>query len=111
MHLGQGPGLSSYVEGEVGGNEGVTITVGQMPAHGHTPQCTSNAADSASPGGGVWATDAAGITGEYSTGAPNGPMNPAAIGNTGGNQAHENRQPFLVINYIIALQGIFPARN
>jgi microcystin-dependent protein len=111
MHMGSGPGLSSYTEGQVGGNESVAITVNQMPAHGHTPQCTNNTADSSSPGGGVWATDGAGVTGEYSTGAPNAPMNPAAIGPTGSNQAHENRQPFLVINYIIALQGIFPARN
>jgi microcystin-dependent protein len=108
---GQGPGLSNYSLGEVTGVETVTLLVSQMPAHGHTPQCTNNAADSSSPGGGVWAADGAGITGEYSNGAPSTTMSPAAIAATGGSQPHPNIQPLLTLNYCIALEGIFPSRN
>jgi len=106
--LGQGPGLQSYVIGETGGEEQVTLTVGQMPAHTHRAMGSSASADSTAVGGNVWGTTAVFL---YSSGSPSVSMNPLAIGGVGGSLPHENRPPFLVMNFIIALQGIFPSRS
>ncbi len=110
---GQGPGLSNYVLGQSGGAASVTLLSTQMPSHTHFPQGTSAAGNSQSPGGNVWAASVGGRTPPplYSTAAPNTLMNAAAISSTGGGQPHENRQPYLGLNFVIALQGIFPARN
>jgi microcystin-dependent protein len=119
LHPGQGPGLSSYVLGEVGGVESVTLVSTQMPAHNHTATVTINAAASplsASddpnnqvPAGGsgqsVYASVPDGAT------KMNAAMTTTVVGTAGGSQPHENRQPFLCVNYIIALEGIFPSRN
>src|SRR5437763_6086070 len=108
---GQGPGLSDYDLGEQTGTEAVTLLVAEIPSHNHQANCTNNTADEASPGGHIWATDASGVTGEYSTGSPSTTMGAAAIAPTGGNQPHTNIQPVLCVNFIIALEGIFPSRN
>jgi microcystin-dependent protein len=106
---GQGPGLSNYVNGQVGGEESVTLTLVQMPQHSHTPNASSAPGTSLTPAGNYWASQTA--TALYSN-AP-APANMAAglIGNAGGNQPHDNMQPYLVMNYIIALEGIYPSRN
>lgn len=93
--------------GEVGGTESVTLSPNQLPPHTHIPRASSQAADQKSPAGNYWADST-----QNAYGAGSGvPMAVTAIANTGGSQAHENMAPFLVVNYIIALQGVFPSRT
>lgn len=109
--MGQGPGLQNYNLGQVGGEESVTLTISQLPSHTHLPQASSAPGSAAGPGGNFWASQNQVFL--YSN-APNGAvaaMAPAAIGSTGGGQPHNNMPPYLVLNYIIALQGIFPSQN
>ena len=110
VHMGQGPGLSDYVLGETAGSQTVTLLSSEMPAHNHPVSCSSQQADQPSPGGFVWAVEPTGLVNPYTSGAPNVPMANLA-GNAGGNQPHNNLMPYLVVTFIIALQGIFPARN
>lgn len=95
MHAGSGPGLSTYAQGQKGGVEGVTLTTAQMPAHNHTYVMLTN---------GMGNTD--GIPQRAGGGEQN-----IATSDTGGGQSHENRQPYLVIRYCVALTGTFPSRN
>lgn len=112
MHVGggPGPGLSPYAIGEMGGVEGVTLLATQMPSHNHGLNANSANGTSDSPVNGIMGRNASGVP-QYSGGAPNATMAAAAIAATGGNQPHENRPPFLGLNYIIAMQGIFPSRS
>jgi len=104
IHQGQ-LGTSTYALGQIGGAESVTLTVGQYPAHSHNLMVSSNQSGSSSPGN---ATMGAGPT-AYVSRAPATAMNPAMIGPSGGGtQPHENRQPFQVLNWVIALIGVFP---
>lgn len=111
MHPGMGPGLSPRSLGQRGGQESVTLTEMQMPAHTHTANASSADADQVSPTGNVWAAEPAGSTALYHNAAPNTSMNPQAIGVAGGNHSHDNMSPFLCVNFIIALEGIYPSRN
>jgi len=106
VHQGTGP-ASTYVIGEAGGVETVTLLSAQIPAHNHAAAC-SDTATSAVPGNNVWA---AGAADAYSNGAPGQAMNAAATGLTGGSQPHDNMPPFLAVNFVIALFGIFPSQN
>ena len=120
IHFGQGPGLTDREQGGAGGEESVTLTTAQLPAHTHAANCRSTSADAQDPSGKVWATvfehtphphtHIPGVD-AYQAGAPNAQMSPSAIGNTGGSQSHDNMPPFLVLNFCIALEGIFPARS
>ena len=102
-HMGAG-----FTLGEIGGETAHTLNTSEMPAHNHVPLGNkTNPPTSASAAGHLW-----GFVGdEYATTGQNGAMNPAGITNTGGSQAHENMSPYLVLNFIIALQGIFPTPN
>jgi microcystin-dependent protein len=106
-----GPGLSNYALGQKGGVETVTLTVNQLPSHNHAAAAASPAGNSNDAISNIWADDAGVSSATYSSAAASGTMRGDAIGNAGGGQAHENRQPFLAVNFIIALQGIFPSRN
>ena len=106
--MGQGPGLSGYVEGQAGGVENVTLLTSQIPVHNHSLSASSGAATNASPNNGYPAVLDAG-NGYAAT--PNTTMNAGAIGTAGGNQSHTNVQPYLALNFIICLFGIFPSRN
>lgn len=108
VHQGTLAGGSSYVLGQMAGTEQVSLIQGQMPIHTHPAQ--GNAADGsqASPTNHFWGFAA---DNRYSTTAPAAPMNPAAVVLAGGSQPHENMLPFQCINFIIALEGIFPSRN
>lgn len=108
VHQGTLAGGSSYVLGQASGTETVTLTQNQMPIHTHTAQGNANDGGQASPANGFWGLSSSNV---YSTTAPAAPMNAAAIGLSGGNQPHENMLPFLCINFLIALEGIFPPRN
>ena len=104
MHIGGGLSL-----GQVGGEENHTLSISEMAAHTHQVSGTSATVTQPSPGGNLWASG--GLGKSYTAAAANATMNAASIGNTGGSQAHENRNPYLVLNICIALQGIFPSRN
>ncbi|HEU5149661.1 MAG TPA: tail fiber protein [Iamia sp.] len=108
MKFGQGPGLQNYVQGEEAGSETVTLINSEMPMHNHLVNATSNDGSAKSPNGTFLAGTASPIYGAAANGTI---MNPQMIGLAGGNQPHENRQPFLVVNFIVALEGIFPSRN
>ncbi len=107
MHWGSGPGLSNRSLGEVSGTESVTLLQTQMPAHTHIPFASSSAPSVGVPTGNSWAT---GGTAAYAATA-NTTMASGALNTAGSSQAHENRAPILVMNYCIALFGIFPSRN
>lgn len=103
MHQGNG-----HVLGEMGGVESVTLTTNQIPSHTHVP-AASNAGSATSPAGNVWANSAA-LQFAPAT-SPLVPMNPGVIGTSGGSQPHDNMLPYLTINFIIALYGIFPTQS
>lgn len=116
IHQGQGPGLSLYSMGQVGGVETVQLTASQMPQHTHFMNVdgAGASATSATPAGHVLANTAArGIPGtnNYAAAGDGSTMLATAISTAGGSLPHTNLQPFLVVNFIIALQGIFPSRN
>jgi microcystin-dependent protein len=105
MHMGQGGGLSNRIIGEMGGVEQVTLTTTQIPSHTHPPDANTTGTTPA-PASAVWG----GWSGtEYSkNNQPNAQM--AAMAQpTGGSQPHDNMLPFLVINFIISLFGIYPS--
>jgi microcystin-dependent protein len=109
VHNGQGAGLSAYVLGQAGGFEGVTLNANQIASHSHVPQCTPEPGNSTGPGGAVWASTSGDNL--YAASTPGASMAAQAIGSAGGSQPHENRQPYLGLNYIIALEGLFPSRS
>ena len=107
LHQGQGPGLSSYILGQSGGVESVTLTQNQIPIHSHTP-LASNTGASDNPAYNFWASTTTGKP--YSAAPPAVQMNTGTLAPTGGSQPHDNMIPFLCINYIISLFGIFPTQ-
>ena len=109
---GQGPGLSNYKLGAKGGVEEVVLTEGQLPSHkhgavAHAANPVGRGGESDSPNNHYWA-----VEGKYATNK-NTEMATDAVEtlSTGGGLAHENRQPYLAVNYIIALQGTYPSRS
>jgi microcystin-dependent protein len=100
----------SYIIGQQGGEERHTLTQAEMPAHIHALNATTVAANNIVPVGNMVATAAA-TDPLYSTFTNTTPAGPSSISPTGQSQSHENRQPYLVLNYCIALQGIFPSQN
>lgn len=93
--------------GSFGGEDEHTLTVNEMPGHTHLAQASSSAATVRAATGSVWSATA---QPGYGTGSPVG-MASQAIAQAGGGQPHENRPPFQVVNYIIALEGIFPSQG
>ena len=109
LHQGTNPSnQNSYILGQHGGVENVTLTTNQIPAHSHVPQASSLGATNRDPAGNVWA---AWNSSQYSDQPPNVGMNEGAIGLTGGSQPHSNLVPFVAVNFIISLFGIFPSQN
>lgn len=111
IHWGNGAGLSPYVQGQMAGSENVTLLYSQMPVHSHLVNASSNGGNQASPANNIPAVESTGTSLDYSNGAANVTMNPATVGNAGGNQPFPVIQPYLTVTFIIALQGIFPSRN
>lgn len=100
----QGSGFSI---GQAAGSEMVTLTVGQLPSHTHVPAGSSSPGSTDSPAGAAaWATAATPL---YSASTPNAQLNAGAIAPTGQGQAHNNMMPFLGMNFIISLFGIYPS--
>lgn len=104
---GQGPGLSNYTLGQSGGAESVTLLVNNMPSHSHAYNAAETGDGQASPTGNALGKTAANI---YTTNPPNSAMNSGTIAPTGGSQPFGITQPYLAVNWIIALEGIFPSR-
>jgi microcystin-dependent protein len=102
MHVGSGHGL-----GERSGEQAHTLSVSEMPTHTHVAQATSDAATVDAPAGNLLASAA----NQYAAPPVNTPLVPTTLANVGGSQAHLNMQPFLTLNFSIALQGIFPSQN
>jgi microcystin-dependent protein len=110
MHPGQGPGLSLHDLGEEGGTETVTLLSSEIPAHTHGLKAVSDPADINLPTANALARS----SGAAIYNASNSPvvsMNPGVIGVVGGDQSHNNMQPYLTLNFCIALQGVYPPRN
>jgi microcystin-dependent protein len=103
---GQGPGLSFYNLGQQGGTEFTTLLQTNMPMHAHTVGATMVAAGDNKPAGNYLA-----VGGSYVNTAPNTTMGPLMIQSTGGGQPFGILDPYLALNYCIALVGIFPSRN
>lgn len=120
LHTGRnqpGPGLSVYDLGQTGGSENVTLLQSEMPLHTHGLSVSSANGTTLTPTNnqlarafsGNFQSNSQGLM--YSTGAPDVQMPPQSIGVAGGNLPHNNMMPSLVLNYCIALRGVFPARN
>lgn len=112
LGAGQGPGLSSYSLGEVGGAATVTLTQSTMPAHSHAPGGSTDAGTADSPEGAVWAEPRTGRSKDrvYAAGGAPTPMATNLLAPSGGSAPHNNLSPFVVTNFIIALTGVFPPR-
>lgn len=111
VHPGNGPGLSDYHLGQKGGVEQVSLNVNQMPAHSHTLNANEQAGDSNDPAG-ASISDSRGYDKDYTkSGEVNVAMSANSISSTGGSQPHTNIQPFVTVNYIIALYGTYPSRS
>lgn len=111
IHNGQGPGLSTYVLGQTGGTESTTLTIQQMPSHNHQVQASNQAGTFGGPSErylGSSTTDGNKI---YFEGAPNKTMAPNMLTNAGGSQPFSLLNPYLTLNWCIALEGIFPPRD
>lgn len=111
MQQGQGPGLSQRVLGETGGEQRVTLLQTEMPAHTHSVQCVSAGGGTNSPQNAIWAGGGRGAPPMYTPAGNSASMSPFAVSQAGGNLPHNNMPPFLGLTFIIALQGVFPARS
>lgn len=111
INHGQGPGLSNYVLGQMGGTERVTLNEAQMPSHTHVMQATSSPPDTNNPQNAAFGTFPAGQSiYDDGGGALDHSLRGDMISRTGSSQAVENMQPYLVTRFCVALQGIYPSR-
>jgi microcystin-dependent protein len=106
LHFGNG-----FTLAETGGVEQITLTVSQIPAHSHPLLVSGAPASTTSAGGEVAAVASSAVITPYGTDAPTGPLHPSSIGATGGSQPHNNFQPYLCVDFIISLFGIFPSQT
>jgi microcystin-dependent protein len=116
IHQGNGSGLSPYVIGQKGGAENVTLLVNQMPTHNHLVNVNNQPGSNPDPTNGILAEGNNGarppvLAHNYTAAAATGTLAPTAIAASGGNLPHTNIQPYLTVNFIIALVGIFPSRS
>lgn len=109
IHFGQGPGLSQYVLGQAAGSEAVTLLQNNLPAHSHVLTGNSGVGSTYDPTNNYISQYGEGV--KSFSGSVNTTMNQGSITNTGGNQPHNNLQPYLTLNYCIALQGVFPSQS
>lgn len=101
MHFGGG-----FVQGQRGGEENHTLISSEMPAHNHFVPASNRPGNQASPAGNLFAAHRGGYGNNSDTS-----LSPASVSNAGGSQPHSNMPPYLVLNFVIALVGIFPSRN
>ncbi len=110
VHAGQGPGLSNRRLGSKGGEENVTLTVNQLPSHTHTMKASQDPATETNPASNVTASDLA-VQAYFSNPPTTAGLSSDAVTAVGGSRSHTNLQPFLCVNFIVALVGIFPSRH
>ena len=108
--FGQSPGGQFYSQGDVGGEQTVPLLPPETPSHTHAPMAAARRATQTIPGGNAFAESTSGNIYSTST-SPLTQMNPADISLYGGGQPHNNLMPYLGLNWVIALQGVFPARS
>lgn len=117
LHMGGG-----FVTGQAGGEAAHTLNISELPTHFHplvADAATAATSNSNTPAAGNSLGQSIGAPSQganfaasiYSTSAPNNTMAPQSVTNVGGSQPHENRQPYLALNMVVALQGVFPSRN
>jgi microcystin-dependent protein len=119
MHWGNGPGGFNTVIGEVQGSTTVTLTTAQTPQHNHTitvqefPSGGDHTARTPKPNPNAWLSNSAPYGLWFDTGSPNlnAQFSQAALSPVGGSSPHENRQPYLAVNFCICLSGIYPSQN
>lgn len=110
IHAGSGPGLSDRRLGSKGGQENVTLTTNQLPSHSHTPKASGALATSPNPQTNVTGTSTT-LNAFIANDPPTAALNSSTITAVGGSRSHTNLQPFICINFIIALFGIYPSRH
>ena len=108
LHMGIAPSGTTYQIGEAAGVESVTLTAQQIPIHSHALLASGGPASAVVPTGRVLATAPAATITPYGTDEPFGQLSPQAISPIGGSQPHTNLQPYLCVNFIISLFGVFP---
>ncbi len=111
IHMGQGPGLTNRPIGEADGEETHTLIVPEIPAHNHMVISSNLPANQQSPVGHILGAEPTGATAFYSDRPADSTMSPQMLSVTGGSLPHNNMQPFLTLNFCIALEGIYPARS
>jgi len=113
MHPGQGPGLSLHDLGETGGSDTVTLLESEIPSHSHTMQAFSGLGNRLTPGNNSIARETGATTflSNANGQAPLVSMSDNAVAPAGGDQPHNNLQPYLTLNFCIALQGVYPPRT
>ncbi len=112
IHPEQGPGLEDYFLGEQSGVDSVTLLQSQMPLHSHALRDTTATAEQNAPGANsVLAQSTGGSAYQSNTSSSLVPMSPSAVAPNGSGFPHNNLQPYLTLNFCIALQGVFPARS
>lgn len=112
MHPGQGPGLSLHDLGETGGSETVTLLANEMPNHNHGLRASQGDGNEISPNNQLFATGIGGVaTYAPANAGATTPLDAGAIALSGGGLPHNNMQPYLTLNFCIALQGVFPPRT
>jgi microcystin-dependent protein len=112
MHPGQGPGLSLHDLGEIGGSETVSLLESEIPSHSHTMRASGDVADNFVAVGNMVAKPVGRGNSLFSkTTNPLATMSDNALAPAGGDQPHNNMQPYLTLNFCIALQGVFPPRT
>jgi microcystin-dependent protein len=110
MGQDQGPGLTPRVQGSTVGSSTVTLLTTQIPAHNHTANASTSIASNPDPTNKVWGSE--GPVGQKPYAAtPNVVMNPLALSVEGQTQPHNNMQPYLALNFIIALEGVYPPKS
>lgn len=111
MHPGRGPGLTARRLGERGGSETITLSEAQMPNHTHTMRASTALAASRDPEGAALARSRGAAAYQDQTSQNLTSMASQTLQNSGGSQPHNNMQPFLTLNFIIALAGLYPSRD
>lgn len=111
MHQGNGPGLTARSLGETGGSEEITLIDTEIPSHNHLAQCFNGRSNTDEPSQDVWANTGRGVPDAYNNEPNQTFMSSQAIHQVGGDQPHNNRQPYTGLNFIIALEGVFPPRS
>ena len=109
LHPGQGPGLSQYFLGQQGGSENVTLLQTEIPVHNHSVGVSTGDGLDQGPANSLLATGIG--VGQYVPPPTNTTLSPTTLGVSGSSFPHNNMMPYITMNFIIAMQGVFPARN